>query len=28
MIKRGYFEPDEAFLNSLRQAVIRYEGID
>jgi peroxiredoxin len=28
MIKRGYFEPDATFLDSLRQAVIRYEGID
>ena len=28
LIKRGYFEPDEKFLNTLRQAVARSEELD
>lgn len=28
MIKRGYFEPDETFLQTLRRAVVRTEGLD
>lgn len=28
LIKRGYFEPDEKFLDVLRAAVIRTEGLD
>ena len=28
LIKRGYFEPDENFLQTLRQTVIRSEGTD
>ncbi|WP_419786308.1 rhodanese-like domain-containing protein [Pseudodesulfovibrio sp.] len=28
LIKRGFFEPDENFLHTLRQAVIRAEGTD
>jgi peroxiredoxin len=28
LVKRGYFEPDEAFLDTLKQAIIRFEGID
>lgn len=28
LVKRGYFDPDEAFLHTLRQTVIRSEGTD
>ena len=28
LVKQGYFEPDENFLQTLRQAVIRSEGMD
>ena len=28
LVKRGYFEPDQDFLNELKEAVIRAEGID
>ncbi len=28
LIKRGYFEPDDKFLQTLREAIIRADGID